>query len=150
MEKDLRVLLPGGRFHNVPPTRSRIMRAIKGSGNKTTEWKFRLALVRAGIRNWNVRPDGVTGNPDFLFYKSSVIVFVDGCFWHACPICRKLPKTNIDFWEAKFDRNRAKDSRITQELENKGYTVLRFWEHDIKGNINGCIDMLLKIIETPM
>ena len=78
MERTLRKHLPGGVFGGVSPTRSRAMAAVRGHGNKTTERRLRLGLVRGGLRGWKVRPKGLRGNPDFFFPETRVAVFVDG------------------------------------------------------------------------
>jgi DNA mismatch endonuclease (patch repair protein) len=57
-------------------------------------------------------------------------VFVDGCFWHSCPEHATKPRTNREWWEAKLDSNVERDRRHTAELEEAGWTVLRFWEHE--------------------
>jgi DNA mismatch endonuclease (patch repair protein) len=57
-------------------------------------------------------------------------VFVDGCFWHSCPEHATRPKANSEWWSEKLEANRARDARHTQELEDAGWTVMRFWEHE--------------------
>ena len=142
MEKALRKYLPSGKFDNVSRKRSKAMSAVRGSGNKTTEVPFRLALVRNKIQGWKIRPKGITGNPDFIFLKKKIIVFVDGCFWHGCPKCGHVPKTNNSFWSKKLERNKTRDKKNGRILRKEGYKVLRFWEHDIKNNLAKCITRL--------
>lgn len=139
MERDLKRRLRNGRFQGLTPQRSRIMSSIKGRGNKSTEARFRSAMIRSGIRGWKVCPRGVTGNPDFWFERQKLAVFVDGCFWHACPVCKRLPKRNRSFWAAKFERNARKDARLTSLLKSHGVVVVRYWEHDIRTNPDRCI-----------
>ena len=142
MEKALRKYLPSGTFKNVSKKRSKAMSAVRGSGNKTTEVPFRLALVRNKIQGWKIRPKGITGNPDFIFLKKKIIVFVDGYFWHGCPKCGHVPKTNNSFWSKKLERNKTRDKKNSRILRKEGYKVLRFWEHDIKNNLTKCITRL--------
>ena len=142
MEKDLRKKLKNGRFENVPPKRSKTMSSIRGKGNKTTEVKFRLMLVRAGMRGWKLHPRGITGNPDFFFPQSQVAVFLDGCFWHGCPKCGHVPKTNSGFWKAKIQKNRARDRKNRAKLTKEGVRVVRFWEHELKTSPKRCIGKL--------
>ena len=111
MERALRKHLPGGAFTEVSATRSKAMAAVRGHGNKTTERRFRLALVRAGVRGWQVRPKGLRGSPDFVFPEARLAVFADGCFWHGCPECGHVPRTNRPFWAAKIERNRERDKK---------------------------------------
>ena len=139
MEQALRKYLPGGVFEDVSPSRSRAMASVKDRGNKTTERRLRLGLVRGGVRGWKVRPKGLRGNPDFLFPDAHVAIFVDGCFWHGCPDCGHVPRTNTTFWAAKIERNRQRDRTIVEQLEAKGFRVLRFWEHELRDQLGICI-----------
>jgi DNA mismatch endonuclease (patch repair protein) len=132
MEGFLRQFVPGGRFEGAPAARSRTMRAIKGSGNLTTEVRFRLALVRAGIRGWRVRPKGFPGTPDFVFDRRRVAIFADGCFWHGSQCGRSAVATNAAFWAEKLKLNRSKDRRTTRLLRKGGWIVFRVWEHEIR------------------
>ena len=58
------------------------------------------------------------------------MVFVDGCFWHSCPIHGTVPKTNVDYWVPKLERNRLRDMETTRSLEASGWMVVRIWEHE--------------------
>lgn len=69
------------------------------------------------------------GRPDFVFLKLKTAVFVDGCFWHGCPKHGAKPKTNAAFWRKKIETNRACDKRVNRLLRQRGWTVLRVWEH---------------------
>lgn len=142
MERELRDKLINGRFEGTTPERSRIMRAIKGRHNRTTERRFQLALVRARVAGWLLRPKGVFGNPDFWFPAHRIAVFVDGCFWHGCPACQRVPKSNPAFWTNKFQRNANKDRMITDTLRADGVTVLRFWEHELRDDLARCLGLL--------
>lgn len=73
---------------------------------------------------------GMRSRADLVFPKLRVAVFVDGCFWHGCPIHATAPKNNAGWWRAKLDSNRARDSRVTQQLIDGGWTVVRAWEHE--------------------
>ena len=106
VEKVLKKKLPEGKFEDVPLKRSKTMSAIKSKGNKTTEITFRMALVRASIRGWKLHPKGLPGNPDFIFPARKTVVFLDGCFWHGCPKCGHIPKTNIGYWRTKIQMNK--------------------------------------------
>jgi DNA mismatch endonuclease (patch repair protein) len=123
-------------------------RAIKGRNNRTTERRLRLALVRARIKGW-VCPERTQGNPDFGFPERRLAVFVDGCFWHGCPVCRRAPKSHTEFWTAKIERNRAKDRTTTQKLESAGVRVLRVWEHELKKDLAGCVRAVQLAVQLP-
>ena len=125
------------------------MAAVRGHGNKTTEARLRLGLTRGGVRGWRVRPRGLRGNPDFLFPDARVAIFVDGCFWHGCPDCGHIPRTNRPFWTAKIERNRERDRRTTKGLEADHFRVLRFWEHELTGDLAACVATVKAAIRNP-
>ena len=75
MEKALRKTLKNGKFSDVSETRSKAMSAVKGKGNKTTEVRFRLALVRSGISGWKMHASEIIGKPDFYFKNLTDIIF---------------------------------------------------------------------------
>ena len=77
---------------------------------------------------------GFPGRPDIVFPKARVAVFIDGCFWHGCPEHGVKPKTNGPFWLAKLAKNKARDERIVAALTAEGWTVMRFWEHEIEND----------------
>jgi DNA mismatch endonuclease, patch repair protein len=115
-----------------PAVRSRIMASIRSRSNRTTEWRLRMLLVSRGFSGWTVLPNGIRGRPDFVFPRRRLAVFVDGCFWHACPRCYIRPATNTPYWTAKADRNRARDRRNRRALRREGWSVLSLWEHDLR------------------
>lgn len=139
MEKILKKKLPGGKFSNVPAARSKTMSAIRGRGNLSTEVAFRMALVRAAVGGWVLHPRDVAGKPDVFFPERFLAIFLDGCFWHGCPRCGHIPKTNRGFWKAKIERTKARDLRTRNKLRRDGISVLRFWEHDIRSNQSKCL-----------
>ena len=71
------------------------------------------------------------GRPDFVFRRLRVAVFVDGCFWHACPVHATRPKNNAAFWRKKLAANQARDRFVTRALRRAGWRVLRIWEHEL-------------------
>jgi len=110
--------------------RSAVMALIRSRGNRATELRM-IALLRAhGITGWR-RGVRLMGRPDFVFRRERVCVFVDGCFWHACPRHGTRPAGNRAFWKAKLDRNAARDRSVTRALRKAGWAVLRVWEHDL-------------------
>jgi DNA mismatch endonuclease (patch repair protein) len=75
------------------------------------------------------------GRPDIVYPHSKVAVFVHGCFWHRCPVCKlRLPMTHTEFWERKFERNSERDKINREELQSMGWTVAEIWEHEIREN----------------
>lgn len=76
------------------------------------------------------------GKPDFINYKKKIVVFIDGCFWHKCPKCFKLPKSNKEFWKNKINENFRRDKEITFNYKNSDWKVIRVWTHDLKKFLN--------------
>lgn len=73
---------------------------------------------------------GVRRRADLVFGPARVAVFVDGCFWHACPLHGAAPKNNADWWQAKLAGNVARDRDTDRRLQEAGWAVLRIWEHE--------------------
>ncbi len=114
-----------------PRKRSAVMSAIRSRGNKATELRL-IAIFRThGITGWR-RHRPVFGRPDFVFRALKLAVFVDGCFWHGCPIHGTRPKQNAAFWRKKFSANRARDRLVTRALRFNGWHVVRIWEHELR------------------
>jgi DNA mismatch endonuclease Vsr len=113
-------------------TRSRIMAAVRSRGCASTEGALRWALVRGAIRGWRMNARDLKGKPDFVFDRQSLAVFVDGCHWHGCPTCFRQPRTNIEYWKKKINRNKARDRAVTSFLRRNGWRVLRVWEHELR------------------
>jgi DNA mismatch endonuclease, patch repair protein len=111
--------------------RSLVMAAIPSKGNKDTELVFLRILKKYRISGWR-RHLPLTGRPDFVFRRERVVVFVDGCFWHNCPMHGRSPTSNQEYWSPKFARNKARDRKVTKDLRTAGWKVVRIWEHDLK------------------
>src|SRR5437867_825514 len=113
--------------------RSERMRRVRSRGNRSTEIKFRLALVRRGIKGWKMHARELPGCPDFVFAKRQLVIFVDGCFWHGCPECnRPFPEANRAYWEAKIRFNSNRSRQVARQLRSLGYAVERVWEHTLR------------------
>ena len=110
--------------------RSLVMAAIRSKGNKETELKLASILRAHGIKGWR-RHSPLPGKPDFIFRKKGVAVFVDGCFWHGCPQHGRSPTSNQQYWLAKLQRNKRRDREVNLLLRNRGWKVLRLWEHQL-------------------
>ena len=142
MEKILRLMLGPRAFLGVSRSRSSTMSKIRGKHNRTTEAALRMALVRARIRGWAMHPKLVQGRPDFVFWRSRVAVFVDGCFWHGCPSCGHIPRTRSSFWALKISRNRRRDKTTNDILRAAGWAVLRFWEHQLRKQMDEVLEKI--------
>ena len=104
-------------------------------GRTRPERAVASALWRRGLRFFTydgyraVTGKSLTGKPDLVFPRKRVVVFVDGCFWHGCNVCRKSPEKSGEFWLNKIKRNTERDARVTAALEEEGWIVLRVPEH---------------------
>jgi DNA mismatch endonuclease (patch repair protein) len=118
------------------------MSQIKGKNTKP-ELEIRKLLFSKGIRGYRISSD-LIGKPDIIFPKYKIAIFIDGCFWHKCMKCFKEPQTNKQFWKNKIDSNVNRDKKINKELTDDGWTVIRFWEHEIKKNIDKCVNNIIQ------
>jgi len=96
------------------------------------EIRVRRQLHAKGLRyRVDLAIPGVTrGRPDIVFRREQVAVFLDGCFWHSCPLHGSTPLANREWWLAKLRANVERDRRHDRELIAAGWTVRRFWEHE--------------------
>jgi DNA mismatch endonuclease, patch repair protein len=96
------------------------------------EFALRRELHRRGLRyRLHRRPiKGLRREADIVFPRARVAIFVDGCFWHACPTHATWPKANAEFWKTKIERNRERDRETDARLRDAGWEVVRVWEHD--------------------
>lgn len=110
------------------------------STNTTPELLLRKELWRLGYR-YRLNVAKLKGKPDIVFNKYKVVIFVDGEFWHGYNWLEKKPKikANRKYWIKKIERNMERDLENTSHLVSNGYVVLRFWEHEIKKDLAGCI-----------
>ena len=125
--------------------RSNCMSQVKGRNTKL-ELVFRQYLWRQGLRGYRLHVK-LPGKPDLYFGPKKVAVFIDGCFWHQCPDCFKAPKTNKKFWNTKLRSNVERDLDNDIKLKEMGIEPLRFWEHEIKCNMEACFKRLKKYID---
>jgi len=111
--------------------RTEIMKSVKSNNNRSTELKLIKIFKENNIKGW-IRNYKALGKPDFVFLKKKTAVFVDGCFWHGHN-CRNItPKDNSDYWDAKRERNRARDELINRRFINRKWNVIRIWECELK------------------
>lgn len=136
--------------------RSDEMSRIRSRGNKATELALMRIFRACGIMGWRrqiqlrIAPEELRAGrgagkgraskismrdfkvrPDFVFSQRRIAVFVDGCFWHACPLHATKPKSNGAFWRKKLAANRARDRLVTRALRWADWRVLRIWEHEL-------------------
>ncbi len=118
-----------------PPASSEVVRRrMQNTPQRDTpaELALRRELFRRGLRYRVDAPvPGVTrARPDIVFPRKRVAVFVDGCFWHACPEHGTIPDSSREWWTKKLAANVERDRRHDRELAQAGWTVIRVWEHE--------------------
>ena len=106
--------------------RSKIMRAVKSKGNRSTELRLIQLFREHSIKGWR-RNYKLEGNPDFVFPKLRIVVFADGCFWHGHNCRNTKPVANAEYWQRKRQRNIERDHQVTQTLTQKNWHVIRIW-----------------------
>jgi DNA mismatch endonuclease (patch repair protein) len=126
-----------------PLTKSEQMSRVRGA-DTGPEMALRRALWRAGLR-YRVRPK-IPGRPDLAFVGCKIAVFVDGCFWHGCPDHYKASATNVTFWSEKIARNQRRDREVEIALAKLGWTVLRYWEHEVEGDLTSVVDRIRAVV----
>jgi len=125
------------------PERSKIMGKIRGKNTKP-ELAFRKALYAAGYR-YRIDYRKLIGRPDIVLKKYKTVIFIDGEYWHGYNWAERKPKikTNREFWIAKIERNMQRDREVNAELKGSGYKVFRFWETEIKKNLDHCLAQVI-------
>lgn len=144
--EEIKILVP--RFNEesgfyTTKLRSNQMSKIRAKNTKP-ELAFRKALWKKGIR-YRVNSKKLPGKPDIAINKYKTIVFVDGAFWHGFDWENKRGKikSNRGFWIPKIERNMQRDHEVNALLKDKGFTVFRFWCHDLKKDMEKCIDTVV-------
>ncbi|MEL4356504.1 MULTISPECIES: very short patch repair endonuclease [unclassified Luteococcus] len=122
--------------HLSPEGRSRVMRAIRSSNTKP-ELALRAALRASGQPGYRLHRKDLPGRPDIAFVGRKVAVFVDGAYWHGHPD-HWHPEAASDYWKAKIARNQERDKAANGALEAMGWTVLRFWDFEVKQDAMAC------------
>ena len=115
--------------------RAAIKKSMQGNkrANTKPEMLVRQRLRQAGLTGYRLQWKKAPGRPDIAFPGRKVAIFVNGCFWHRCPHCSpSVPKRNVEFWEAKFARNVARDAKAQAELAKAGWTSIVIWECELK------------------
>ena len=109
--------------------RSLVMSGIRSRQNRSTENAFVGFLKKFRITGWR-RHCSLPGRPDFTFPNARIVVFIDGCFWHQCPLCYDghIPKQNLLYWKEKLARNKRRDNRNNRTLRLLGWRVFRLKE----------------------
>jgi len=118
------------------PTSAAVTAVMKGNRKTNTvpEIRLRSQLHRLGLRfRRNAPIVDANVRADIAFSRAKIAVFVDGCFWHACPEHGTRPRANTAYWRPKLAQNIARDRRNDETLRALGWNVIRVWEHEDPG-----------------
>lgn len=118
-----------------PEARSALMSRVRTRGT-ALELTLRKALWAHGVRGWRLHPKVVPGKPDLAWVGRRIAVFVDGAFWHGHP--DYYWGQSGEFWNAKIERNRARDKRVNAQLRKEGWTVVRLWDFEVQREPEKC------------
>ena len=131
-----------------PEERSKLMSRIRGTNTKP-EKALRKALWALGVR-YRLNVKKLPGKPDIVIGKHKLAIFVDGEFWHGYDWKAKKPKIKSDaeYWVKKIEGNMARDQNNNEKLRSQGFLVLRFWEQELRKDIDGCVRQILKAADT--
>ena len=111
------------------------MRSNRGRDSRP-ELAVRGLLHKSGYRyRVDFAPLGGRRRADIVFTRPRIAVFIDGCFWHSCPTHGTQPRQNAGYWEPKLRRNVERDRETDDALRAAGWTVLRFWEHELPAQV---------------
>jgi DNA mismatch endonuclease, patch repair protein len=121
------------------------MSRIKGK-NTGPEVKLRKLLYSKGVRGYRIHYH-LPGKPDIVFVKKKIAIFIDGCFWHKCPICFQEPETRKDFWMKKINTNVNRDRNVDDQLQKTGWNVIRIWEHEIRKEPDCVIKKIISLLK---
>ena len=123
--------------------RRKNMAAIRSVSKLETQ--FSKALWKKGIRyRRNVRK--LFGSPDISIEKYKVVIFIDSCFWHKCPLHFTRPKSNQEFWDKKISRNVERDKEVTNYYEENDWNIIRFWEHEVRKDFEATVSKAVEFI----
>lgn len=111
-------------------TRSEIMRKVKKADTKL-EQNVKLLLAQLVDMDFRYQANELPGKPDFAFDATKVAVFIDSCFWHACPTHVRIPKSNSKYWVDKINKNKLRDKANRYKLNKIGWKSIRLWEHEL-------------------
>lgn len=128
--------------------RSSLMSKIRATNTKP-EIALRKALWALNVR-YRINDKTLPGKPDISVKKHKLAIFIDGEFWHGHNWEEKKGKikANTAYWIPKIERNMQRDVQATLDLEKMGYTVFRFWEKQVKKDLEGCVSEILNYIQS--
>lgn len=144
----------GPSFKSRRPASARASKAARAGSRKTAtrcEMLLRRRLFASGCR-YRVDASDLPGRPDIVFPRARLVIFCDGDFWHGKNWPERRLKLaeghNADYWIPKIERNMARDLVVSRELRDAGWIVLRFWESEIRHDLDAVCEPILAILDS--
>lgn len=125
--------------------RHKNMQAVKDKNTKLENRVMNYLWLHGYRFRKNVRD--LEGKPDIAIKKYKLVIFIDSCFWHKCPVHYKAPATNVEFWDNKISGNFNRDRIVTQYYKSKKWNILRIWEHELKDDFEKTMRKIMYFIE---
>lgn len=107
-------------------------------------------ILRKALWSRNLRyrlRNKLTGKPDIVYPGARLAVFVDGCFWHGCPVHYQAPSNNSEKWRKKITATKKRDEAVSMQLQKDGWEVIRFWEHSVKTDTDECVEIIRRRLQ---
>ncbi len=133
------------------PLNEAVAKAMRSNRSKNTkpEKIARRILREKGFPGYRLNWKKAPGKPDIAYPGKKIAIFVNGCFWHRCPLCNlPLPKSHLEYWEPKFERNVERDKSNYQKLEAMGWSTVIIWECEIRKDPESALMKALKLLES--
>lgn len=127
-----------------PEQRTKNMKAIKSISKLETI--VAKELWKNGIR-YRRNSKKLFGKPDISIQKYKVVIFIDSCFWHQCPLHATMPKSNTAFWQKKLEGNIKRDQEVNEYYMKNNWNIKRIWEHEIKNDLDKVVKDLIVFIK---
>lgn len=117
------------------------------SRNTSPEIRMRKLLLKLGYRGYRLHRSELPGKPDIVWIGRKIAIFVNGCFWHGhdCHRGGRMPKTRLEYWSLKIQRNKSRDAENCAKLLSNSWRVLTVWECELSNE-----DLLSKKVQNFM
>ncbi len=125
--------------------RKRTMQSVKSSNTKL-ENKVMKALWSKNIR-YRKNVKDLVGHPDISIKNKKIVIFIDSCFWHGCPVHCRMPHSNESYWTKKIGNNKKRDESANKYYSDLGWTCVRIWEHELKEDFDLIVVKIADIIK---
>lgn len=125
--------------------RSKTMKSIRSQSK--LENRVSKELWNRGYR-FRKNNKSLFGKPDISIKKYKIVIFIDSCFWHVCPLHSNQPKSNQDYWNKKLKRNQERDATVTAYYKEHNWHIKRIWEHEVKGDFCSVVEDISKFIDS--